>query len=66
MNKFYVFAEERCVICGAIIPEGRQVCPLCDQDMKYAPKQFVDLRRGIPAPSVICRIRLWLRGAFGR
>ncbi len=22
--------EERCVICGAIIPEGRQVCPGCE------------------------------------
>ena len=21
---------ERCVCCGAIIPEGRQVCPVCD------------------------------------
>ena len=22
--------ENRCVICGEIIPEGRQVCPNCD------------------------------------
>ena len=22
--------EERCVICGEIIPEGRQVCPKCE------------------------------------
>lgn len=22
--------ENRCVSCGAIIPEGRQVCPLCE------------------------------------
>ncbi len=22
--------EERCLICGAIIPEGRQVCPNCE------------------------------------
>ena len=21
--------ENRCVCCGAIIPEGRQVCPVC-------------------------------------
>lgn len=20
---------ERCVTCGAVIPEGRQVCPIC-------------------------------------
>lgn len=23
-------AEERCVCCGAVIPEGRQVCPNCE------------------------------------
>lgn len=23
--------EERCVICNAIIPEGRQVCPKCEK-----------------------------------
>ena len=22
--------EDRCVMCGAIIPEGRQVCPACE------------------------------------
>ena len=22
--------EDRCVICGDIIPEGRQVCPNCE------------------------------------
>ena len=25
---------DRCVCCGAIIPEGRQVCPICDQEKK--------------------------------
>lgn len=24
------FAENRCVFCGAIIPEGQQVCPNCE------------------------------------
>ena len=23
--------ENRCVCCGAIIPEGRQVCPTCEE-----------------------------------
>lgn len=23
--------EDRCVICGKIIPEGRQVCPECER-----------------------------------
>ena len=22
--------EDRCVCCGEIIPEGRQVCPICE------------------------------------
>ena len=22
---------DRCVCCGEIIPEGRQICPLCEQ-----------------------------------
>lgn len=27
---------ERCICCGAIIPEGRMTCPMCEQkEMKY-------------------------------
>ena len=26
--------ENRCVCCGAIIPEGRQVCPKCEWFIK--------------------------------
>lgn len=26
--------EERCVCCGAVIPEGRQVCPRCEEGSK--------------------------------
>ena len=26
--------EERCVSCGEIIPEGRQVCPNCERKAK--------------------------------
>lgn len=25
------FSEERCVMCGEIIPEGRMVCPCCER-----------------------------------
>ena len=24
--------EERCLICGEIIPEGRQICPICEMN----------------------------------
>lgn len=23
-------SENRCVVCGDVIPEGRQVCPICE------------------------------------
>lgn len=23
--------DNRCVICGAVVPEGRQVCPECEE-----------------------------------
>lgn len=26
-----IMNEDRCVCCGEIIPEGRMVCPQCDQ-----------------------------------
>ena len=26
--------EDRCVCCGAVIPEGRQVCPVCERGKK--------------------------------
>ncbi len=24
--------DNTCVVCGAVIPEGRQVCPVCEQN----------------------------------
>ena len=26
--------DNRCVCCGRIIPEGRQVCPMCEEKAK--------------------------------
>jgi RNA polymerase subunit RPABC4/transcription elongation factor Spt4 len=31
-------ADNECVFCGDVIPEGRQVCPNCEA--KYDPKEF--------------------------
>lgn len=28
---------DRCVCCGEIIPEGRQVCPICEKSLADAP-----------------------------
>lgn len=26
--------DNRCIFCGEIIPEGRQVCPICEKDLE--------------------------------
>ncbi len=28
-----IMNEEYCIRCGAVIPEGRQVCPNCEKDV---------------------------------
>ncbi len=35
---------ERCLMCGAIIPEGRQVCPICEKesDVVNHPAHYTD------------------------
>lgn len=43
-------AEDRCVICGAVIPEGRQVCLLCEtlvyESDKRSSKRVVKKKNG--------------------
>ena len=34
--------ENRCVICGEIIPEGRQICPACDEGQTLQPEREED------------------------
>ena len=29
--ELFVFKSERCIMCGNEIPEGRQVCPKCEE-----------------------------------
>lgn len=41
-------AENRCVCCGEIVPEGRQVCPTCEARAsapKYDPAEFFSAER---------------------
>ena len=45
---------DRCVCCGEIIPEGRMVCPQCDQPDRHEPircdfckPESVRVRRGL-------------------
>ena len=32
--------EERCVCCGKIIPEGKQICKKCEQETFYQKPTF--------------------------
>lgn len=37
-------SRDTCVCCGDEIPEGRQVCPLCEKrtrDVKHEPRQRI-------------------------
>lgn len=36
-------SEDRCVICGAIVPEGRMVCPDCETGKKVMMNRFYGL-----------------------
>lgn len=33
------FQEERCVMCGEIVPEGRMVCPCCERTVTEQTKE---------------------------
>ena len=34
-----IFMEDRCVMCGEYVPEGRQVCRVCEQQILDGNKQ---------------------------
>lgn len=33
-NEIAAERADRCACCGAVIPEGRQVCPKCEREVK--------------------------------
>ena len=36
-NSMYRFNNaERCVCCGVIVPEGREICPVCENNSSYS------------------------------
>lgn len=39
-----VTTSERCVICGAEIPEGRMVCPICEKRSSHEEDDCSDCR----------------------
>lgn len=50
-----VFSEERCVMCGETIPEGRMVCPDCERKASEFPVSKREVSESRPA------IHLWKR-----
>ena len=46
--------EDRCASCGRTIPEGRQVCPVCEKGVGD------DDQRMVADPNLLIRILRWL------
>ena len=44
---------ERCIVCGEVIPEGRQVCPMCEKQSTEQNYFSPDDVRGITAKEAI-------------
>jgi hypothetical protein len=40
--------DNRCVVCGEVIPEGRQVCPICEADVSGRPIKNGEAKKGNP------------------
>ena len=32
--------EDNCVLCGVIVPEGRMICPRCENDLAEAEARY--------------------------
>jgi uncharacterized membrane protein YvbJ len=32
--------EDNCVLCGVIVPEGRMICPHCENDLTEAEARY--------------------------
>ena len=58
---------ETCIMCGEIIPEGRQVCPICEERCNYSTTDLLNIKNLIPLTCVIgvaviclCTIVSWI------
>lgn len=32
--------EDNCVLCGVVVPEGRMICPRCENDLTEAEARY--------------------------
>ena len=59
---------DRCLFCGTIIPEGRQVCPNCERDkplLGYGKKSWL-LQVMLVVEHTIKRRWKWIFGKGGK
>lgn len=56
MERIY-FTVDRCVVCGAIVEEGRWVCAYCEEKGATLPKQAVPKSGQVPQKKKTCRLQ---------
>lgn len=56
--------EERCIICGEIIPEGRQVCPGCEAE--YDSKKAEDTKKAAIKRKLTREVMGYFRDEYGK
>ena len=45
--------ENNCIVCGVVIPEGRQVCPNCENDIKENRFTRIERAQSLASKSII-------------
>ncbi len=35
--------DDKCILCGVIVPEGRMICPHCENDLSEAEQRYQEL-----------------------
>ena len=63
-----IMTNNRCVICGAIVPEGTQVCPSCESeiDKTYNQTLLGDIRGVAVYKCNKCGNRIYGKGNYCR
>ena len=59
---------DRCVMCGEIIPEGRQICPICEKgETKVESQKWISVKERLPKKDgdYLCYKKSGLYEVFG-
>ena len=57
MKQQYIAPVDTCVVCGSVIPEGRQIYPVCEYAVLSSKHKF-NPQPAIPAPDFFFRVKL--------